>query len=123
MQHTLEVYHGATMVFSSDGRWLHPLFELGDFLKASGVAPAELSVHDKVVGCAAAMLIVHMGIGEVHAAVLSRLGQAVLARFGVPCDGEVVVERMACQTEDLLRNVEDPAEAYAILARRAGRAG
>ena len=40
MPPSLELYLGSRMVFSSTGKWLHPLFELEDFLADSGLSIA-----------------------------------------------------------------------------------
>ena len=53
-EHALEVYQGETLIFYSDGKWLHPLLDLEQFLAAHPYDPGALSVHDKIVGRAAA---------------------------------------------------------------------
>jgi hypothetical protein len=122
MTHTLEVYDDTALVFWSDGKWLHPLFDLEVFLRTATARPNELRVRDKIVGRGAALLIAYLGIGRVHAGVLSRRGQDVLDRLGIPYTYDELVERIACSTEELLREVTVPADAYALLAARAGRA-
>jgi hypothetical protein len=119
--HTLEVFHGSVLVFSSAGRWLHPLFELEDYLATAPYRAATLEVHDKIVGRAAALLMVRLGLGRVHTAVLSSLGQEVLAHHGVPHTYDELVDRIACETESLFQDELDPEVAYAELRRRAGR--
>ncbi len=121
MEHALEVRHDGTLIFWSDGKWLHPLFDLAAFLAASPLASGELRLRDKIVGRAAALLAVHLGIGHVHADVLSRHGQAVLMQFGVAHTYDTLVDRIACRTEDLLLNDTDPADAFTMLAERARR--
>jgi hypothetical protein len=53
--------------------------------------------------------------------VLSRLGEAVLQRHGMASTYELLVERIHCQTEELLATVEGPEEAYQLVKVRAGR--
>jgi hypothetical protein len=120
MGHALEVYSGETLVFSSDGTWIYPLFELERFLAGGGVRPQELLVCDRVVGRAAALVMVFLGVGRVRAGLLSQGGRTVLERHGVPLSWERVVERIGCQTEELLATEEDPERAWRMLRRRAG---
>lgn len=107
------------MVFASDAKWLHPLLELERFLLASGIDPSSLILHDKIVGRAAALLMVGLGIREVRAGVLSCLGEQVFQAAGVRWTAAEIVERIACQTEAILEMVDDPQEAHRIVAERA----
>jgi hypothetical protein len=121
MQSSLELFRDSQLVFSSAGKWLHPLFELEDFLAGSGLDPAGLRLRDKVAGKAAALLIVRLGIRHVHAGVLSRLGKRVFETRRVQHSWDQLVERIDCQTEAVLAGIDDPVEAYAWLRKRAGR--
>lgn len=121
MAPSLEVFSDGLQVFASDGKWLHPLFELEDFLAASPLARATLSLRDRIVGKAAALLIARLGIRRVHAGLLSRLGLEVFEAQGVKVSWGQLVERIACQTESALAEVQDPEAAYALLRKRAGR--
>jgi zinc transport system ATP-binding protein len=118
---SLELFSDSRLVFSSAGKWLHPLFELEGFLAESGLDPASLSLRDKVVGKAAALLIVRLGIRRVRAGVLSRLGMEVLEAQRVEFSWDQLVESIGCQTEAALERIDDPAQAYALLKQRAGR--
>ncbi len=117
---TLRVYHEEREVFSSVGKWLYPLFELERFLVTSSYRPESLRVEDKIVGKAAALLLVRFGIRQVKAGVLSKLGREVLAAHQVMYSAEEIVERIDCRTEALLVDVEDPDQAYRIVRARAG---
>jgi len=121
MPPSLELFSDSRRIFSSAGKWLHPLFELEDFLAGSALARDALSLRDRIVGKAAALLIVRLGIRHVHAGVLSRLGLEVFEAQGVKATWEQLVERIACQTESALALVQDPEQAYALLRQRAGR--
>ena len=116
---TLRAFQGQQQVFSSVGKWLHPLFELEEFLAASSCAPESLRVEDKIVGKAAAMLLVRLGVRHITAGVLSELGRAVLERYGVRYSAGQIVERIDCRTESVLAEVEDPEQAYRIVRARA----
>ncbi len=118
---TLTVFHNGTPIFASDGNWLHPLFGLEDYLTEHAFQPDKLILQDKIIGKAAALLIHRLGFRTVKAGILSRLGEAVLQRYGIAYSYEQLVDRIHCQTEELLATVEDPEEAYRLVKIRAGR--
>jgi hypothetical protein len=118
---TLIVFHNGTPIFTSHSKWLHPLFELEDYLAEHPIQPDQLILQDKIIGKAAALLIYRMGFHTVKAGILSRLGEAVLQRHGVTYTYEQLVDRIHCQTEELLAIVEDPEAAYRLVKVRAGR--
>lgn len=118
---TLRVHYDDRQVFSSVGKWLHPLFELEEFLSTVSYPLQGVLVEDKIVGKAAALLLVRLGIRRVKAGVLSELAKAVLERYDVRFSFTTIVERIDCRTEILLSDVEDPEQAYRILKARAGR--
>jgi hypothetical protein len=74
---------------------------------------------DKVVGKAAAMIMVHLGIQRVHAGIMSRLAVTFLENRGIPFTYDELVDRVLCRTEELLAEIEDPAEAFRFIKRRA----
>jgi hypothetical protein len=118
---TLTVLHEGTPIFTSHGKWLHPLFELETYLADHAFQPAHCILQDKIIGKAAALLIHRLGFRTVHAGILSRLGEAVLQRHGIVYTYEQLVDRIHCQTEELLATVEEPEEAYRLVKIRAGR--
>jgi Domain of unknown function (DUF1893) len=118
---TLIVLHEGTLIFTSYGKWLHPLFELEDYLTEHIVQPENLILQDKIIGKAAALLIHRLGFRTVKAGILSRLGEAVLQRYEIAYSYELLVDRIHCQTEELLAAVEAPEEAYQLVKVRAGR--
>jgi zinc transport system ATP-binding protein len=118
---TLTVFHDETPIFTSYGKWLHPLFELEDFLADHPVQPEHLLLQDKIIGKAAALLIHRLGFRTVKAGILSSLGEVVFQRHGIAYTYEQLVDRIHCQTEELLAEVEDSEEAYLLLKVRAGR--
>jgi zinc transport system ATP-binding protein len=115
---TLQIFKEGITLFSSYGKWLHPLFELEEWLKKQGVDPRSLTLRDNIVGKAAAFLIVRLGIRQVSAGVLSRLGEGVLKKHQVSYSCDEMVEKVLCRTEQELAEVEDPQEAYRILSGR-----
>jgi zinc transport system ATP-binding protein len=116
---TLELWLDSTLLFSSKGKWIYPLFELEGFLNSSGHPPETLKVKDKVIGKAAALLLIRMGIGEIEAGVLSLPGRTALDLNGVRYRYAQLVHRIDCQTEQLLAGVTDPDSAYSLLRLRA----
>ena len=89
---TLTVLQDGTPIFTSHGTWLHPLFELEEYLADHAFQPAQLLLQDKIIGKAAALLILRMGFHTVKAGVLSRLGEAVLQRYGIVYTYEQLVD-------------------------------
>ena len=118
---TLRVRYDDRQVFSSVGKWLRPLFELEEFLNTESYPPQGVLVEDKIVGKAAALLLIRIGVRQVKAGVLSKLAKAVLERYDVRFSYTTIVERIDCQTEILLADVEDPEQAYRVVKARAGR--
>ena len=119
---TLQLFHPGALVFSSHGRWLHPLLELETFLR-NGPPAAECTLRDRVVGRAAALLEVRLGLRVVHAVTLSRLGESVFLRHRVRYTFDALVDRIACRTEELLTESTHPDEAHRIVSERARSAG
>ncbi len=118
---TLTVLQDGTPIFTSHGTWLYPLFELEAYLAEHACQPAQLLLQDKIIGKAAALLIHRLGFRTVQAGILSRLGEVVLQRYGLVYTYQQLVDRIRCQTEELLATVEAPEEAYQLVKARAGR--
>ncbi len=116
---SLELLVDGNVLFESAGKWLHPLFELERFLMGRQIDVSRAEIHDKVVGRGSAFLIVRLGIRKAHAGLLSRLGKDVFDRAGVACTWDVLIDEIACSTENILRTVTDPEDAYPILSERA----
>lgn len=119
---SLVVYQGDTNVFTSGGKWLHPLFELEQFLKESkldATAISTLSLHDTAAGLAAAALMVRMGIRKVHVNIISELALQCYEHYQVDVSWERKVDRLACMTEEILSLDMGLDEIYATLRRRA----
>lgn len=119
---SLELLIDGVVLFSSAGRWLHPLFELERYLAGREIDLLHAEIRDKVVGRGSAFLIVRLGVRKVHAGILSRLGRDVLERAGAACTWDELVDEIACRTEGILREVTDAERAYDILAARAAAA-
>ena len=118
---TLTVCRNDTPIFTSYGKWLHPLFELEAYLADHAFQPAQLLLQDKIIGKAAALLILRLGFRTIKAGILSRRGEVVLQGHGMAYTYEQLVDRIHCQTDELLATVEDPEEAYQLVKVSAGR--
>lgn len=118
---TLRLYSGAGTLFSSEKHWLHPLFDLEDFLSGSGRDPAGTRLVDRVTGRAAAFLVVRLGIRDLGTLVLSRRAIPVLEAGGVRWRCREEVDRLPCATEDLLAGIQDPEAAWELLRERRDR--
>lgn len=107
-----------TTVFESNGKWLHPLLELGIKIEEEGLPAEELSLHDSVIGRAAALLIVRMGVKNCRGDLMSRRALPVLEQAGLDYTYGTLVDKIACQTEDLLAGETDPEAAYRFILNR-----
>jgi len=109
------------IIFTSEGKWLYPLFELEDFLKDHEYNPAKLILEDKIIGRGAAVLIARLGIRKCHGRLVSRKAFLVSEREGLEISWDELVDSIECQTEIALHDRMTLEESYTELARRAGR--
>ena len=112
---TLAVISGDD-VFTSQERGVKPLLfllkEKKEFLKGASVA-------DKVIGKAAALLMVLGEIKEVHTLIISEPAVKVFEKHNIPCFYDKKVDRIVnrtgdglCPMETLCLDVENPQEAF-----------
>ena len=103
-------------VFTSQERGVKPLLHLltekKGFLKGASVA-------DKVIGKAAALLMVLGEIKEVHTLIISEPAIKVFEKYNIPCFYDKKVDRIVnrtgdglCPMETLCLDVEEPQEAF-----------
>ena len=103
-------------VFTSQERGVKPLLHLlsekKGFLKGASVA-------DKVIGKAAALLMVLGEIKEVHTMVISEPAIKVFEKYNIPCFYDKKVERIVnrtgdglCPMETLCLDVDNPMDAF-----------
>jgi len=114
---SFKVYAEKKLIFSSKSKWLHPLFEFEKFLSNSEHNPAKLKVEDKIIGRAAALVLIYLGITNINAGVLSYGGRKVLQKFSIEYDYKMIVEKIQCRTEQLLENIHDPKTAYQMIGQ------
>ena len=107
-------------IFSSNGKWLHPLFDLEDFLNRENYDPAKLTLYDKIIGKASALMIVRLGIRKVAGGIVSKPAETVFKNWNVEFSTEKQVDYIDCKTEQILMDVSDPEKVYQIISVRAG---
>ncbi len=112
------VYVSAKETLCSDIRGIGRLLTLVE----EGSSLANGFVADRIVGKAAALLIVHLGAKQVYADTLSRAGFEVFVRHGVTFTFCRLVPHIInrtgdglCPMEQATLSVDDPAMAYPIL--------
>ncbi|GAB4380819.1 MAG: hypothetical protein Kow0042_31170 [Calditrichia bacterium] len=118
MRYSLEVYQDGRLIFFDEGKWLYPLFQLEEFLQTAGVNSAEITVHDRIVGRASALIITHLKIQRIYAGILSLPGKEILEKFGIEFQFDQLVERIQCATETLLLNEFNPEKGYRLVKER-----
>ena len=109
------------VIFKSDSNWLIPWFEFEEFLERYPVDVSTAEVHDKIVGKAVALLMLHFNVGSLHAGTISEPAQEVLDQASTSYTFKTMVKRIDCQTEEILKDINDPDAAYHILCKRAKR--
>ena len=118
---SLQIMQNNEVIFESEKHWLIPLFDFEDYLSDRSIEPSTLEIHDKVIGKAAALLIIRLGAGSVHGEVMSELAVQVFKQAAIEHTYTTLVRRIDCKTEELLLEINDPEAAYQILCKRAKR--
>ncbi len=123
---SLLVEKGGRELFSSREDGLKPLLAAVERL---GEAMAGARVIDKVVGGAAAKLLIYAGVAEAFAAVASRSAIRALRTAGIPLGALRVVERIRgrtgepCPFEALAEEIPEPSRFLEALRHRLGEPG
>ena len=127
------------VLFSSSKRWLHPLFELDEFLTIhtksiskdfrtfefeGGICAdsSDLFLRDRVIGRAAAFLILRMGIRHIETDIVSRSALPLLKGNSIAYEAIETIETTKCLTEELLKDNIKHEEAYKILTEQRAKA-
>lgn len=123
---TLCVYNDDELIFTADGKWLMPLFELEQFLDSRTGPRINLSAHDTVIGKAAVVLLIRMGISHIHADLASERACEYAGsvnrncpEHGISFSANSIVPEIACATEKQFAVMDDPDAMYRILRQRA----
>ena len=114
--HTIVIYKNDASVYISNDRGVAPLMKL---LKEDKLQLRDSMVADKVIGKAAALLMVYAGVKEVFTPTISVPAVEVFEKHDVKITYDKVVERIInrkgdglCPMETLCLNVENPEEAF-----------
>ncbi len=113
----LLVFSGGETVFSSGSGGIMPLIEAIDGLDREGLG--ELVTADRIVGRAAVLLNIHLGVSEVHAMVMSTGAKDLLQKNGIGFQFREETDAIKmrdgviyCPFERLVQGISDPGEAY-----------
>lgn len=117
---SLKVYADEKDIFESSGKWLYPLFELEEFIDDNSINTADLFLHDKVAGRAAASLITGMGFKNCFIDLISKGALEVFKKHGIECSYSRLVENIDCMTEKIITHDMNPDQVYTIIKKRAG---
>ena len=117
----LKIFSSDTQIFYSESKWLHPIFEFEEFLKTYDGPRTNLSAWDSAIGKAAAVLLVRLGVEQIHGELVSNLAVKYIAQtLGEgKLTWDTLVDRLMCQTENQLENLTDSDEMYYLLRQRA----
>jgi len=118
---SLKVIINDEVLFQSNRKWIHPIFDFEDFLKINPLKLNNVKIYDKVVGKAAALLLFRLGVVWIHGEVMSELAVNALTQWRVKFAYDELVKRIDCKTEKILFEVNEPEIAYSILCKRANR--
>lgn len=120
--HTIVIYKSDASVFVSDDRGVAPLMKL---LNEDKEQLRDSMIADKVIGKAAALLMVYAGVKEVFTPTISVPAVEVFEKHNVKITYDTVVERIInrtgdglCPMETLCLNVENPEEAFDVIRHR-----
>ena len=121
MEHSLIIRYRDNIIFTSDSHWLHPLFELDDFLSKNDIQASEILLQDKIAGKAAACMIAYLGIKVCHIELISERAIPVFEKAGISYTYDALVEQIECRTEYLITDDMSVDDAWLFLRKRAGR--
>jgi hypothetical protein len=119
---SLMVYDGEAVVFKSQSKGVRPHLEAIDAL---GALLKGTMMVDKIVGRAAALLILYSGAAEVHTSLVSKDGSEVLEHAGVRLFFSEETEhikmadgRIYCPFEAMVQGIDDPTQAYHAIVEK-----
>jgi hypothetical protein len=121
----LLVFSGGVIVFSSGSRGILPLIEAIEGLDREGLG--ELVTADRIVGRAAVLLNIHLGVSEVHAMLISTGAKDMLQKYGIGFQFREETDAIKmkdgviyCPFERLVQSISDPEEAYVKVKAKLG---
>ncbi len=124
---SLQVFNDDKLIFSNSGKWLHPLFDFETFLEKYDGQKNSLSSHDSVIGKAAAVLSVRLGIKKINSDLFSENAIRFIENYNKDLPDEKKIEihykhlipKIMCATENQLEDLWDVDEMYFLLRQRA----
>ncbi len=115
------VFRGDRLVFSSNERGIAPLLQIIH----TNTDVSDCEAFDKIVGRAAALLYVYMGVSCVYADVMSKGASEVFKSNGVSFEYKTLTEKIInrrndgiCPMESAVSDITKPREALAAIERR-----
>lgn len=112
---TLLLYKNHKILFSNMGENLEPLVELNNFISRYVQNREGLLVHDRVVGKAAAVLLLKIGIKRVKADTLSEAARIVLEENNIEYEYKKLVSRINNRLEEAIESIDNPEDVYNYL--------
>ena len=116
------VVYNETGLHTSEERGIRPMIlwleDDPEFLRGASVA-------DKIVGRAAAMIMIHAGVSEVYASVISNGALEALRDAGISCTYSMTAIAISnrrgdgiCPMERAVAPIKEPSEAYRVLREK-----
>ena len=120
--HTIVIYKNDASVHTSNDRGVAPLMKL---LKEDNTQLKDAMIADKVIGKAAALLMVYAKVKEVYTPTISTPALQVFKNNNIEIHYDKEVERIVnrkgdglCPMETLCLNIENPEEAYITISNK-----
>lgn len=120
--HTLVIYKNNASVITSNDRGVNSLIKL---IKEDKSQLSGSLIADKVIGKAAALLMIYAGVKEIYAPIISKPALQTLLKHNVKIYYDKEVERIInrkgdglCPMETLCLDIEKPEEAYLLLSTK-----
>lgn len=107
------------ILFEHCGNWLYPLFALEDWLKDKDFDRSQLLLRDKIIGKAAAVIIVRVRLRCLYGKIVSMGALQLLQHYQLTCDYQQLVPAIGCRTERLITNFAAIEQNYQMLYNRA----
>lgn len=119
---SLMIYEGEEVVFTSASKGVRPHLEAIDTL---GARLKDTTMVDKIVGRAAALLILYGRTAEVHAGVINPGGRKLIEDAGIRLSFDEEIDhiktvdgRIYCPFEAMVQGIDDPVQAYRAIVEK-----
>ena len=122
--HTIVIMKKNASVITSDDRGVSPLIKL---LKEDKLQLQDSIIADKVIGKAAAMLMIYGGVKEVYTPIISLPAIKIFNINNVKINYDKEVDRIInkkgdglCPMETLCLDIDNPEEAFEVISNKIG---